>query len=402
MVDIVVIGAGAAGIAAGRRLAESGADFLIVEAGSRVGGRAWTRGIEGHPLDLGCGWFHSADRNPWVALAEALGAPVDRTRPAWGRQFDDLGFSRDAQRAAARAFAAFDDRLRTRPPESDCARDALDPASEWNDYLEARSGYVNGAGLGALSVADYLAYDNADTDVNWRPPAGYGALVAQAAAGLPIRLGCTASRIDWSGARLAIETSAGTIDARAAIVCVPTSVLAREALVFNPALPDKHGAAAALPLGLANKLFLYLEGADELPPDCHLIGNPHRAATGSYYLRPFGRPMIEAFFGGVGAEGLEAAGPEATIDFAREELSELFGSSFGRRLRPLALSAWREAAGIYGSYSHACPGSAGMRARLAEPVAGRIFFAGEACSAHDFSTAHGAYETGVAAADTAR
>ncbi len=91
--DIIVIGAGAAGLAAGARLARSPTSFAILEARARTGGRAFTEGSSPHPLDHGCGWLHSADRNPWRALAEASGSTIDRTEPAWGSQAFDLGFS---------------------------------------------------------------------------------------------------------------------------------------------------------------------------------------------------------------------------------------------------------------------------------------------------------------------
>jgi monoamine oxidase len=71
--DIVVVGAGAAGIAAARRLATSGLSAMVLEATARIGGRAWTCDVAGLHLDLGCGWLHSADRNPWTRIAEAVG-----------------------------------------------------------------------------------------------------------------------------------------------------------------------------------------------------------------------------------------------------------------------------------------------------------------------------------------
>jgi len=77
----------------------------------------------------------------------------------------------------------------------------------------------------------------------------------------------------------------------------------------------------------------------------------------------------------------------------------LFGSDIRHRLSPLAASFWRADRFARGSYSYAKPGHADDRARLAEPVEGRLFFAGEACSPHHFSTAHGAYETGLQAAE---
>ena len=161
-------------------------------------------------------------------------------------------------------------------------------------------------------------------------------------------------------------------------------------------MPDKRDAATALPLGLADKVFLRVGGPLPWPAHSHLIGNPHSAMTASYRLSPFGWPLIEAFFGGRCAEELEDGDAAA---FAVDELAALLGNGWRARLTPLGATRWRREAWIGGSYSHAKVGCAGQRQVLAAAVDGRIFFAGEACHASDFSTAHGAYETGMTAAD---
>ncbi|HET6969941.1 MAG TPA: FAD-dependent oxidoreductase, partial [Phenylobacterium sp.] len=160
-------------------------------------------------------------------------------------------------------------------------------------------------------------------------------------------------------------------------------------------------AAEGLPLGLADKVFLGVDRADDLPIEGHLFGRTDRTATASYQLRPLGRPYIEAYLGGRCAAALEAEGPGAMTAFAIDELANLMGSDFRRRLTPLRETAWRTDPWARGAYSHALPGHAGARAVLAAPVEGRIFFAGEAVSAHAYSTAHGAWSTGEAAAEAA-
>lgn len=400
-VEIAIIGAGAAGVGAARTLAASGRSVLLIEASDRVGGRAHTVRLAGHALDLGCGWLHSADRNPWVAIAEAAGHTVDRSPSSWGRQYRNLGFPPADQEAAAAAFERFDERLRRHPPASDRAADALEPGAEWNAYIDALSGYINGADLAALSVRDYLAYDDAASDANWRLPGGYGTLVASALPPVPLALACPVTEIDLTGRAIALATTRGTITADRVIVTVSTTVLASGAIGGESALGEHRHAAAMLPLGLADKLFLSLDGFDEIGADQHLLGDPHRADTGSYYLRSFGRPVIECFYGGSSAAALEREGLDGAAAFAIDELAALLGSDVRRRLRLLAGSAWARTDHIGGSYSHALPGQHDARTTLARPIDNRVFFAGEACSPTDFSTAHGALATGIAAAETA-
>ncbi len=374
--------------------------MVVLEASDRVGGRAWTQQITGMPLDLGCGWLHSGERNPWTTIAEETGFTVDRAPTAWREQYRDRGFPRDEQEAAHTSWSALQDRLAGSPIASDRAADALEPGDPWNAYAEALSGYINGAGLTDLSIADYLAYDSAASDTNWRVREGYGTLVAAHLPAATLRLATPVTRIDHGGDKVRLDTRAGTISARTAIVTVSTHVLASGAIVFAPALDEHLHAAAKLPLGLADKLFLELGEGYGLKAETHLIGNPRNAGTGSYYVMPFGRPVIEAFFGGDGALSLEREGLAGAFAFAAEELVALFGSSFRSRICLLAGSRWGAADGFGGSYSHALPGHAAARAILAHP-ADRLFFAGEATHRTDFSTAHGAYSSGIRAAKEA-
>lgn len=374
--------------------------MIVLEASERVGGRAWTQHVAELPLDMGCGWLHSADRNPWTTIAETSGFTVDRAPTAWREQYRNLGFSPEEQQAAEAAWNAFQDRLASATPSSDRAADALEAGNRWNTYAEALSSYINGAGLADLSVADYLAYDRAASETNWRVREGYGTLIAAHLPDVPLRLATPVSRIDHSGETVRLETRAGTVSARTAIVTIATNVLASGAIRFSPAIDDHLHAAAHLPLGLADKLFLGLRDGHGLGPDTHLLGNPRNAGTGSYYLMPFGRPAIECFFGGDGARALEREGLAGAFAFAADELTALLGGDFRGKINLLAGSSWGKADGFGGSYSHALPGHASARATLARP-AERLFFAGEATHTTDFSTAHGAYHSGVRAAEEA-
>jgi monoamine oxidase len=399
-VDVAVIGAGAAGLAAGRVLHQAGADVLILEARNRIGGRAWTAPTEGFPLDLGAGWLHSADVNPLSQAIEAAGLAIDRTPPPWERQSQNHEFSAEDQRAFRRALGQLEQRIeaQARTGEDRAVAELFDPGGRWNPLLDAFSSVYNGAPFREVSVIDYDRYT--DTDINWRVADGYGAGLAALSAA-PVSLGVTVNRIEHDGREVRLVTSEGVLTARAVVIAVPTAALAREFLTFDPPLPDKVEAALGLPLGLADKLFLHIEAAEDLPKDGHLFGRTGRVDTAGYHLRPFGRPLIEVFVGGDTAWALEAQGEGALLDFATGELVDLLGSDMRRRIRPLAGSAWGLDPFAGGSYSHALPGCADMRGVLAAPVDNRLFFAGEACSEAFFSTVHGAWITGVEAGKAA-
>jgi monoamine oxidase len=397
--QVVVVGGGAAGIGAARSLVAAGVKTLVVEARERLGGRAWTVSTDlGVPIDLGCGWLHSADRNPWRAIAEARGWIIDHAPPPWMRPLVPRGDPPPGQAAFGEAIWEFREKLAAFP-EAETDRPAADfvaSDSPWRGTLDAVSTFYSGAELDRISARDLARYG--DTTINWRVALGYGALVAAHGAGLDVAFSTAVRRIDSRGKRIRIETGAGAIDADAVVVTLPTNVLATMPDLFLPALPEKIAAATNLPLGLADKLYLALDGAEEFRSESRLLGRTDSVATAAYHFRPLGRPVVEAYFGGETARGLEAGGESAFVDFAVSELVGALGSDIAGRLRPVAFHAWGSDPLALGSYSYATVGHADDRAALAAPVDDRLFFAGEACSTADYSTAHGAYITGVGAA----
>src|SRR6185312_9844093 len=115
-------------------------------------------------------------------------------------------------------------------------------------------------------------------------------------------------KIEWHARPLRIHTARGVIEADKVVVALPTDVLAQEPEIFHPALPEKTQAAAGLPLGLADKLFLSLAKHEEFEKDSRVFGRIDRMATAIYHMRPFGRPLIECYFGGACAKELESGG----------------------------------------------------------------------------------------------
>src|SRR5262249_36280328 len=157
-----------------------------------------------------------------------------------------------------------------------------------------------------LSARDFARYH--DDGVNWRVVEGYGTAITTHADGVPVRLGCRVTEIDRRGRSLNVETEQGTIAADAVIVTLSSNLIADETIRFQPALPDKVEAAANLPLGVNDKLFLSLSEPEEFEKDSRLFGRIDRTATAAYHFRPFGRPQIEAYFGGSQAADLERGG----------------------------------------------------------------------------------------------
>ena len=406
MIDVVVIGAGAAGLAAARRLREAGVHFQLIEAKSRIGGRAFTDSSTlGFPVDLGCHWLHSPALNPFAQLAEGYGFRCRRGSQSVAVAKD--GRLLDAARLAdciARVDACFARIAAGGGRAEDCAvADLFAEPGPWHELFEAMFILKQGLPAASVSARDFAGYVWEGDD--WPVLDGLGALVARHGDDLPVSLSTPAERIAWGGkSGVAVETPRGRIEASAAIVTVSTGVLQAARIRFDPPLPGwKQSAIAALPMGSSNKVAIGFErnvfGAVDtmlLTPD---LGS-HEAIE--YVLRPDGRDAVVAFIDGRFGKAVASQGPRAMADYALGRLAEIFGAELPRHARePLLAVNWDEDPDIRGCYAAAIPGAAESRKILAEPVEGRLFFAGEATSVPYAGDVHGAHFSGIAAAETA-
>ncbi|NKX44150.1 flavin monoamine oxidase family protein [Roseicyclus persicicus] len=393
--DVVVVGAGAAGLAAARALRAHGLRFVVLEAMDRIGGRAWTTDTDfGVPFDIGCAWLHAADRNPFFPEAEAAGwtlhhHPMGVDRLYFGDRAATPGELAEICAAEAELerlldTGAADDRLSSLFSASRAARAAATFCGPMDFGQDADE----------ISVTDFRGA--ADLDPNYFTREGFGALVARFGADVPVSLSTPVRAIDWSGDGVAVETARGTVRARAVIVTVSTGVLAFEEIRFRPRLPERHVEAIFdLPMGLLTKIPVEIRGDRlGLNPFDDLLIERHAHHDVYFLCFPFDLDLMVGFVGGDFAWEMEAAGPAAAVDFVTDRLEDIFGSGIRRAVGRSRMTQWGGERYVRGAYAAARPGKARARATLADPVADRIWFAGEALAGALQQTAGGARLSG--------
>jgi monoamine oxidase len=410
-IDILVIGAGAAGIAAARAARGAGRSVVVLEARDRIGGRVATDHRFGVPFDLGARWLHNADDNPLTEEARALGIKLTDSDAA--RQgvllVGDRRATPEEEAEYEAAWEAFDDAVDRRHEAGgpDVSVAEVAPAGgPWDATVGAFQGdIISAAPLSELSLHDFA--DNALHGRNLLPEGGMAALLGRLAEGLPIRLGAPVAALRWGGREAVAEGPFGTLRARAVVCTLPTTVLAGGPLRFDPALPPELlQAAADLPLGAVVKVGFGAAGEERLGlgPFSSVI---RRIAPGETLVAtnfwPFSHPVASCHVGGPAAAALEREGDTAAEAFVMEELVRRFGGAVRQALRPGALvTRWLRNPFSRGVYSHARIGRGAARAVLAAPLAGgRLVLAGEACHPTLSGTVGGAWRSGEAAARTA-
>jgi monoamine oxidase len=396
--DVVVVGAGSAGIAAARRLMAAGLTVTVLEARRRIGGRTVTARFKGHPLDLGAHWLHAGPINPLVRLGRRRGEPLRRA-PVEGHFFVRGRPGSRAQSAALDRAFAMADRAMTQAAkgrEDQPAGRVLPPMGPQGRRVAAIHGLVSGRPLDEVSLHDFPSMEYAD---NLFIAGGLGAFVSRLGQSLPVRLGTAVHAIDWSGSGVRVESTAGTLEAKAVLVTTPMAVLQQDAIRFAPALPNGvQEAIHGFTQGVYEHVVLHwpdspFRGADRLAS----LTGMHRDPPGLLTCID-GTPFHFFELDQPTAAALDRRDAHAPHRYAREVLAEQFGHRAIRNLSAVHATRWRHDPWSQASWAVVPPGLYAVRDTLKAPVGERIGFAGEALSRAQWGTAGGAWEEGERAA----
>jgi monoamine oxidase len=395
--DVIVIGAGAAGIAAARRLAAAGRRYLVVEATDHVGGRCVTDTTSfGVPFDRGAHWIYLPDSNPLIKVAPRRGDiyPASLSQKIRiGRRYAREGELEDYLAAQVRATRAIDDAGR----KADSAAAQAMPADlgDWRSTIEFVLGPYNcGKDLAQVSSSDFAKATERRSAAFCKP--GFGALLAALAQGLAIQLSTPALSIETRRG-VAVETPSGTIAATTAIVTVPTNVIASGAFKLSP---DRRDLFARLPLGSYDRIALELPGNPlGLESDDLVFEKSSNNHTAAILANAGGSPLCFVDVAGAFGRELSAQGETAMFDFAVEWLGGLYGGEIKRAIGRKQATRWNAAPYALGAWSAALPGAQSARRLLMDRIADDIWYAGEAAHETLWGTVGGAWESGERAAD---
>jgi monoamine oxidase len=436
--DVVIIGAGAAGIAAAAALAPSGRKVLVLEARDRIGGRVWSRNEAGLPvpIELGAEFIHGRPAVTFSLMRKAgipvVDAPIVRSavrRGSLEARRDDL-FA-EVQRVLRRHAAAL--ARKDVSFDSFLARAAHGLSEEALAFARMRvQGYdaAEPARVSARAIADDWAGEGAANAGHFRPGGGYGALLDSLASalggGVELRLGSAGRSVHWKRGEVEVvaTTSKSKVEgrkskvgdtfrvtARKAIVTLPLGVLqlapgARGAVRFSPALAEKRGALKGLAFGAVIKVPLLFRSPfwEELDGGRHrgvsFFHSPEAAFPTFWTAAPERAPLLNAWAGGPKAARLTG---KATREIVRQALGSLESVFRLARIEGLLQAAWvhdwQKDPWARGAYSYVAVGGHGAREALAAPLGKTLYFAGEATDFEgEHATVAGALQSGLRAA----
>ena len=399
-IDVIIVGAGVAGIGAALECVAQGISCQIMEAADRVGGRAYTAtaGLD-RPWDIGCHWMHSASENQLVAYADRLGATYSKSS-GWESSMlwanGKIAEPADVTAAEEATEVAFEAVYNAGLASRDVAiADVLPKASSWARVARHTLQLEVEDDPELASTAAYSDYS--DTEEDWPVLSGYGALIERMAEGLDIHLERPVTQLAETDESVRLSTPSGEISAKAVVVTVSTNVLTSGAIHFaSERAADFAAKAAHLPCGAFEKVAFCLSRLPQtLGEATHIaVAPPDDGPVLDFKVKDGTPPMIIATIAGGPARALMQMSEAARIAVVQSRLRLALGSEVDALITGAASTNWLLDPLILGSYSHAEPGFGQMRRDMIAEDTGRIGFAGEAFSLHHQATAHGAFVSG--------
>ena len=406
--DVVIIGAGAAGLAAAKELSTQGISFIVVEASHRIGGRAYSEEIAPDVwFDLGCAYLdagpdvknHIDESNPFVDFAKKQGAAIEEYNYDAHYNYNGRPLDENEIKAQEQYYQECEDTIRISVEGGDdCAiSEIIDLENPYAvPYIDMMA-VTAPKDLDEASAADF--FHKIEEYISFTTLRGYGNIVAQWGSDVQVSLNTKVESVDWSGKEVLVKTVKGSMRARCLISTVSNGILAAQHIHFKPGLPDwKMEAIQGVPMGAENKIGVHFT-EDVFGPDA--IGyyqSWSSEAQGAYIdVNLNSTNVVSVFMGGRFSIWMEQQGQHAAHEFAVDRIADIFGNDIRQSVGRSIVTAWVTDPWTLGSYACALPGQYHQRESLPLAIDNKLFFAGEA-TARANGTCQGAYWSGVRAA----
>jgi monoamine oxidase len=406
--DVIIVGAGSAGLSAAKELTRRGISFVVLEASHRIGGRAYSEEIAPDIwFDLGCAYMDAGpdpdnrvdESNPFVDFAVKHGAVVEEYLHGSHYIRNGRSLNADETKARERYYDECEEAIR-RSVEAgdDCAiSELVDLESPYaTPYIDMMA-VTAPKDLDEASAADF--FHRVEEHRSFNALRGYGNLVAQWGNDVEVSLNSKVENVDWSGKDVVVKTIKGSIRARCLISTVSNGILAAQQIGFMPPLPDwKMEAIQGVPMGAENKIGVHFTKDIFAPEASGYYQVWSDEAQGAYIdVNLMSTNVVTVFMGGRFSIWMEQQGQRAAREFAADRIADIFGNDIRQSVGRSIVTAWVTDPWTLGSYASALPGQYHQREALPLGIDNKLFFAGEA-TARFCGFCHGAYWSGVRAA----
>jgi monoamine oxidase len=406
--DVIIIGAGSAGLSAAKELAGRGISFVVVEASHRIGGRAYSEEIAPDVwFDLGCAYLVAGpdakvnidESNPFIDFAVSHSSVIEEYRYDSRYIFDGRLLDNREMKALERYYEECEEATRRSVADDcDCAiSEIIDLKSPYATPFIDMMAVTAPKDLDEASAADF--FHKVRECKNFNTLRGYGNLVARWGSDVKVSLNSKVESVDWSGERVLVNTIKGSIRGRCLICTVSNGILAAQHIHFEPRLPDwKMDAVQGVSMGAENKIGVHFTKDIFAPEDSGYYQTWSSQAHGAYVdVNLVSTNVVTVFIGGRFINWMENQGQQAAREIAIDRIADNFGNDVRQSVGSSIATAWTTDPWTLGSYAAALPGQFHQRKSLPLDVDDKLFFAGEA-TARANGTCHGAYWSGIRAA----
>gem|GEM_PF-1556445 len=408
--DVIIVGAGMAGLAAAQELMAQGKKVVVLEASQHVGGRTKNATVGDVGFDQGAAWIHATDENPLTPIVKQLGLtmiPNDAPLLAYGGRdaphvegekvtaaleavHHALGTVAEKGVDVSAAHVKLPD-----SPYTQIAKNTIGPLTMGVDWHQ-----MSTLDIGSQPAENHGATSTGTPDMFVKE--GLETVTQSFMHGVPVRLGAPVSNVKWGKDGVVVEAGGVKFSGKKILMTASTGVLGSNRIGWDPPLPDwKKEAIQKVPMATFDKVALRFDKdifSDKGVQPGAFVYEVDDDTAMDVVIRPTDKNVVVALVGGSYGDTLHQRGVDAAKEAVLAKLERIYGPTVREHVTDVAMTNWRADPWHMGSFTATLPGAAKQREKLRAPVDDTLFFAGEAQSMRWGGMLPGAFLTGKQAA----